>query len=82
MYDIIVSRQFLKDAKKYPHLHDQIDKQVEFLKKDMTHPNLHTEKLEPKNLGLYSFRINKQMRGIFTLDGNTIEITSLSKHYE
>lgn len=46
------------------------------------HPGLHTEKLEPKNVGLYSFRIDRKFRAIFRIRDGQAEIITISRHYE
>ncbi len=46
------------------------------------HPGLRTEKLEPKNVGLYSFRIDRKFRAIFRIRDGQAEIISISHHYE
>ncbi len=47
------------------------------------HPSLHTELLEPKYLGIYSFRVTRSYRAIFIYEGNrAIEIVDINNHYE
>ena len=46
------------------------------------HPSLNTEKLEPKSVGLYSFRIDKKYRAIFRVRGGKTEIVHVTKHYQ
>lgn len=46
------------------------------------HSSLHTEKLEPKSVGLYSFRVDKRYRIIFRIRDNVAEIIYVTKHYE
>lgn len=46
-----------------------------------SHPSLNTEKLEPKSIGLYSFRIDIKFRAIFRIKGGVVEIIHISKHY-
>lgn len=57
-------------------------KQVELFETDILHPSLNTEKLEPKHIGLYSFRIDKQYRAIFRIRNGIAEILHISKHYQ
>lgn len=46
------------------------------------HPSLNTEKLEPKSVGLYSFRIDKKLRAIFRIRDGFAEILHITKHYQ
>ncbi len=48
------------------------------------HPSLHTELLEPHELGIRSFRIDKSYRAIFIYDsGNKyIKVVAITKHYQ
>ena len=59
----------------------QFTKQSKLLEADPFHPSLHTEKLEPKSVGFYSFRIDKQYRAIFRIKNSEAEIIHISKHY-
>lgn len=59
----------------------QFAKQIKFFESDPFHPSLHTEKLEPKSVGLCSFRINKTYRAIFRIRNGEVEIIHISKHY-
>ena len=56
-------------------------KQAELFEVDVSHPSLNTEKLEPKHVGLYSFRIDKQYRAIFRIRNGAAEVLHISKHY-
>ena len=60
----------------------KLKKQVLLFLYNPWHPGLHTEKLEPKNVGLYSFRLDKQFRAIFRIRDGAAEILKISKHYE
>lgn len=63
-------------------LKEKFHKQSGFLAVNPFHPSLHTEKLEPKSVGLYSFRINKKYRAIFRIRSGLAEILHITKHYE
>lgn len=63
-------------------LEKKFQKQVFLFVQNPLHPGLHTEKLEPKEVGLYSFRIDKQLRAIFRIRDGGAEILKISKHYE
>jgi len=47
-----------------------------------SYPSLNTEKLEPKSIGLYSFRISKKYRAIFRIRNGMAEIIHITKHYQ
>jgi plasmid maintenance system killer protein len=49
---------------------------------DYNHPSLKVEILEPKNLKIYSFRIDKKYRAIFIIVNNEAEIIAITNHYE
>lgn len=65
------------------NLLSKYEKQVSLLSKNIRHPSLHTERLEPKEAGLYSFRIDKQYRGIFFFipGEEAIKIIEVNDHY-
>lgn len=64
-------------------LSNKFQKQLTFFINNPRHPSLHMELLEPKNLRLYSFRIDQKYRAIllFTSDG-IAEIIDINAHYQ
>jgi len=56
-------------------------KQSKLLEKDIKHPSLNVERLEPKQLKLYSFRLDRQYRVIFIFVNGAIEIVDINNHY-
>ena len=47
------------------------------------HPSLQTELLEPKNMRIWSFRIDRSYRAIFIFHSSTvIEIIDVNNHYQ
>ena len=59
------------------------DKQVRLFEQNWRHHSLHTELLEPKDLQIYSFRLDRKYRAIFVfVDEDTIEIIDLTSHYQ
>jgi plasmid maintenance system killer protein len=58
-------------------------KQIAVLGKNPRHPSLNLEILEPKNRGIYSFRLDKKYRGLFIYrdDLKAIEIIAVTCHY-
>lgn len=65
-------------------LTSKFQKQIQLLSTDFRHPSLHAERLEPKALGLYSFRVDQKFRGIFFFvpEENAIKIVDVNDHYE
>ena len=64
------------------HLVTKFEKQKQLFESNPSHPSLNTEKLEPKSVGLYSFRIDRKYRAIFRIRGGVAEIIMVTKHYE
>jgi len=67
--------------KKYG-LTKKFNKQINLLLVNPSHPSLNVEKLEPSNMGLYSFRIDCKYRAIFTTDQKVMKIVLLTNHYK
>lgn len=74
------------DLQKYLNLHNlnkKFNKQVNFFIDNPSHPSLYTERLEPKSLKIYSFRIDRKYRAIFILTSpDEIEIVDINDHYQ
>ncbi|MBI4120196.1 MAG: hypothetical protein HY454_01895 [Parcubacteria group bacterium] len=64
------------------NLADKFAKQKIIFESNILHPGLNVEKLEPKNIGLYSFRVDKKYRAIFRIRDGSAEIIHITKHYE
>lgn len=45
-------------------------------------PSLHTELLEPKTAGVYSFRLDKKYRVLFIVVDSQAEIIDINSHYQ
>lgn len=59
----------------------KVKKQFKLFIQNLFHPSLHTEKLEPKNKNLWSFRIDKSYRVIFTfMDKKTVLLLDVGPH--
>lgn len=59
------------------------NKQRHLLEQNWRHPSLNTELLEPKDLHIYSFRLDRKYRVIFVfIDDATIEVVNITKHYQ
>ena len=58
------------------------DKAKELFENNIRHPSLHTELLEPRWRGIYSFRLDKQYRVLFFIQENQAEVFSITRHYK
>ena len=59
----------------------KVKKQFLLFLNNIFHPSLHTEKLEPKHRNLWSFRIDKNRRVIFTMQNSqTILLLDIGHH--
>ncbi len=63
-------------------LKNKFKKQLALFIINSFHPSLHTEKLEPKSVGLYSFRIDIKYRAIFRIKNSEAEVIHITKHYQ
>lgn len=60
----------------------KFEKQIKLFCQNPKHPSLNTEQVEPKQLKIYSFRIDRKYRAIFILtDRGTVEIVDVNLHY-
>ena len=50
--------------------------------KDPRYPGLHTELLESKQFGVYSFRLDRKFRALFIIVNGKAEITDINLHYQ
>jgi Txe/YoeB family toxin of Txe-Axe toxin-antitoxin module len=58
------------------------EKAFGLFQQDHRHPSLHTELLEPKWRGIYSFRVDKQYRALFFIDkAGEAEVFQITNHY-
>ncbi len=65
------------------NLTEKVAKQIQLFVENPSHPSLNTEKLEPREFGLYSFRIDRKYRAIFhILIKNEVEIVDINDHYQ
>ena len=58
------------------------NKAKELFENNLRHPSLHTELLEPRWRGIYSFRLDKQYRVLFFIQENQAEVFSITRHYK
>jgi mRNA-degrading endonuclease RelE of RelBE toxin-antitoxin system len=80
--EIIVTEAFEKYYQKLPsNIQQKADKQTEFFKKDIFYPSLHTEKLEPRNKEVWSFRVDKKYRIFFRFNNrDSIRLLVIGPH--
>lgn len=75
-------RKDLQKVLKKHQLVKKFNKQKRFFEQDYRHPSLNTEKLRPKDLDIYSFRIDKKWRAIFIVTAeDQAEIIDINPHY-
>jgi plasmid maintenance system killer protein len=61
----------------------KVEKQGALLRDNWKHPSLHAELLEPKQMKIFSFRIDKHYRALFIFRGaDIIEIIDFNNHYQ
>jgi len=59
------------------------NKQKRLFEQNWRHPSLHAELLEPRDLQIYSFRLDLKYRAIFVfVDDTTIEVIDITSHYQ
>lgn len=64
-------------------LEQKFEKQILLFRKNIFHPGLETELLEPKKMRIWSFRIDKKYRAIFIFrEKDVIEIIDVNNHYQ
>lgn len=64
------------------HLEKKWEKVRLFFERDIHHPSLETELLEPHWRGVYSFRIDKRYRALFLIHDGEAEIFKITNHYK
>ena len=73
----------IKEYLEKKNLEKKFIKQRGIFEKNPFHPSLHTELLEPRNMRIWSFRIDRQYRAIFIFrEKNSIEILDVNDHYQ
>jgi mRNA-degrading endonuclease YafQ of YafQ-DinJ toxin-antitoxin module len=78
MYKIQFGNKFLKNVEKFnPAMRELIFKKVAFLEIDPDHPSLRTESLYK---GLRSSSVNMDIRIIWEIIGDIINIVNVGKH--
>jgi len=78
-------KQLTKKQQKFigkKKLQVKYNKAVELFENDYRHPSLHVELLEPKNLKIYSFRVDLKYRAVFIIANGEAEIIAITNHYK
>lgn len=57
-------------------------KAKQLFEENIRHPSLHTELLEPRWRGIYSFRLDKKYRALFFLSDSQAEVFQITNHYK
>lgn len=61
----------------------KFEKQKVLFEENSFYPGLNTELLEPRELKLWSFRIDRKYRAIFIfLNSSTVEVIDVNNHYD
>ena len=83
MINILPVNQLVSKRLKKYSLYKKFAKQLKLLSQNQKHPSLHTELLEPKQHGIYSFRIDRKYRALFIYrpDKQAVEILNITVHY-
>ncbi|KKU03431.1 MAG: hypothetical protein UX52_C0018G0017 [Candidatus Amesbacteria bacterium GW2011_GWA1_46_35] len=64
------------------NLSKKFNKQLNLFLNNPNHPSLNTERLEPKQYKLYSFRIDRKYRVVFLFsEPDLIEVVEINDHY-
>lgn len=82
MMEIVITKEFKRRYSDLPRVIQQrAEKQEKLFYNNPHHPSLHTEKLEPKNKEVWSFRIDKRYRIIFRfIGGNKVLFLTVGPH--
>lgn len=76
-----LNKKLLKKIDKYS-IKKKFQKQLKLLNQNPKHPGLHLEILEPKQYGIYGFRINRKFRALlFFHSREKVEILNITLHY-
>ena len=73
----------INDYLKRRNLEKKFEKQIRLFENNPFHPSLRTELLEPRNMRIWSFRIDRKYRAIFIFrEKDTVEIIDINDHYQ
>ncbi len=63
-------------------LMEKWNKAVALFERNIKHPSLNTELLEPKEEMIYSFRVDKKYRALFMIKDNASFVFRVTNHYK
>ena len=75
-------REDLDEYIKNHRLDDKWKKAKYLFEQNHWHPSLHTELLEPRWRGIYSFRIDIKYRALFFIKNTGAEVFQITNHYK
>ncbi len=81
----MIIRELNEQQNEYLKTHQLVNKYnkaKKLFEKDVNHPSLNVELLEPKHLKFYSFRLDKKYRVVFIVVDNEAEIVTITNHYK
>ena len=81
MQIVSLTSRAIKKIKKFD-LEYKFAKAKKLFEGDIKHPSLNTELLEPKELSLYSFRIDRKYRAHFFIVSGKAEVVDITLHYQ
>ncbi|MBU3925879.1 hypothetical protein KJ763_01785 [Patescibacteria group bacterium] len=74
------------EIKKYLKKHElekKFQKQIKLFQENVFYPSLETELLEPKQMRIWSFRIDRKYRAVFIFrEKDLVEIVTINNHYK
>lgn len=76
--DVLLTRRFQRRFRELPQgIRRKTVRHIEYFRTNPSHPSLHIEKLQPAQLGVWSFRVDRGYRIVFRFDGagNAILLT-------
>lgn len=82
MIEVRVTREFEERFRELPErIQRRAEKQERLFRENPFHPSLHTEKLEPKEKQVWSFRVDRSFRIIFRfLNGKAALFLTVGPH--
>jgi Txe/YoeB family toxin of Txe-Axe toxin-antitoxin module len=81
----MIIRELNEQQNEYLKTHQLVNKYnkaKKLFEKDVNHPSLNVELLEPKHLKFYSFRLDKKYRVVFIVVDNEAEVVTITNHYK
>lgn len=80
---ILPIHQEIKEYLEKRCLEKKFEKQKLLFEQNSFHPSLETELLEPREMRVWSFRIDRRYRAIFVFRGSdVVEIIDVNNHYK